>query len=471
MEESPYGQVAGGRRTREDNPYGQPAEARGGLRRADTPPYGNQRDLLDTKIRKGSENGQEVRVESPSLGRERQTSSNRFLVATACGELLVLFFVAAMNALFRFVPGTMDGASMADYDKAEIFSPSLYTRPYYDYGISLEENQNSKSNSNKFPIMFGLPAYAFQVPWFIIPLGLIGCVELVRHLYPRRQEKVVLCAGTPFPPAVRRFLRFYYVYLLHGGVCGLFVALVKLLVVAPRPHFTTVCAATTVGATLSTQSCHGTTSDGSVTPAVREALRSFPSYHAAMAVYMGTFLVLYVHRNLRLRGQYSTVFLLAFPLAVTSAIGALHRQATFHASWEDVFWGGVVGVLFALYAVYGTLDRFRERSWRVVDAVQLPGGQGGPAPPPGEGHANAGFESVQVVSDNESEYPTPPGIPRFPRAAVKPLEQVRPPTQALNSHLLPSSSTYNAPRQRFSMPPQPYSPPYPDRPATAGSRL
>jgi len=71
------------------------------------------------------------------------------------------------------------------------------------------------------------------------------------------------------------------------------------------------------------------------------------------------------------RGEYSSVVSLLLPVVFMCGVGALHRYITFHNTAMDVFWGAVLGLAFALHAVYGTLNAFREHPWKIITKEQL----------------------------------------------------------------------------------------------------
>ncbi|XP_018008837.1 phospholipid phosphatase-related protein type 5 [Hyalella azteca] len=311
------------------------------------PPSGGGKANPPSKMAVKGGSGKWVKVTRTKGGHLLQEGESLPLIPMGVAEGIVLVIMIVMNYLFRFDPKTRDASSLADYPRVTL-SPSdvLPPRPYYNYSLSLADNQN---NEYSFGVSFTMQEYAFFVPLFVVPLLLTLVVELVQRQFPRGHIKNVVSFDLPFPPFVRRTLRFYYVFLFYGSLAGMAAAFLKLLIPKPRPHFLAVCdGATLPGNLLFNVSSSCSTADW---PALRESLRSFPSYHATLAFYAGTFLVLYLMYTCQLKGTYSSGGLLSLPVGVMAAIGGLHRWVTYHADGWDVAWGAAIGGVVALWAV------------------------------------------------------------------------------------------------------------------------
>lgn len=63
---------------------------------------------------------------------------------------------------------------MADYSKLLLSIVDVFPeRPYYDYGLTHEQNQNITYSEGSFGIGFGMPESAFQVPFFVLPFLMV----------------------------------------------------------------------------------------------------------------------------------------------------------------------------------------------------------------------------------------------------------------------------------------------------------
>lgn len=452
-----------------------------------------------------------------SFEKKSEPSQNIYLIPIAVGETLVMLGLIAMNYCFRFDPSARDASSLADYDNFNHYQYPLLWLPYYNYSLSHEDNQNANISGGTFSISFGMPEYAFFVTAFVFPFLVILSVELGKSFASSgKPRKIVDSLGVQFPSVARRIFRFLFVYLMFGSIAGMLTSFIKLLIAHPRPHFLMVCFQSYErSAEVGIANCFNENQDE-----LREALRSFPSYHATIAVYGGAFLCLYMYYTMKFRGYYTINVMLSLPIFVMAAIGTLHRWATYHSTFRDIVWGGFIGLLMALYAVYGMLNRFKERSsatlpvlsansapepfsLRPPSQTQLPP----PPPPPPHVHLNPAFiddepignhfvrrgppiakdetspqsgnASFPLFEDN-SNAPTPTMLPRVTpqQPALGPGGR---PTQAFNSSFgldtdyrqQPAQqgrmTDYNKPRQRFSVPPPPQEPSVP-RPASAYPR-
>lgn len=82
---------------------------------------------------------------------------------------------------------------------------------------------------------------------------------------------------------------------MQAATAGVLASLLKLLLPEPRPHFLAVCAkfggtvvSSDVTINVASDCVDKSESDPIISSAVKEALRSFPSYHATIAVYRYT---------------------------------------------------------------------------------------------------------------------------------------------------------------------------------------
>lgn len=140
---------------------------------------------------------------------------------------------------------------------------------------------------------------------------------------------------------------------------------IKVQTGALRPYFGTFCknltehcksSPETLNATQVDDLCKGISSED-----MREARLSFPSVSGALAAYSGTFMILYLafalpYRALRFIRLWITLGLVAIVFFTVNA-----GLSTFQHHSEDMIVGLIIGLLFALYAVFIHLNAFANR--------------------------------------------------------------------------------------------------------------
>lgn len=370
-------------------------------------------------------------------------SRNIYFVPIAIVEFLMLWGLLAMNGVLRFDPPSRKTAAMLNYSHVTLQATDLVSlnQPYYDYSLTLEENLEYAD----FPVTFTMMEYSFFVPAFLLPILMIVGLESFEMLIRKRPQKTVDSLGMQIMQAIRRISRFYFTYLMYGSLAGMTTIFIKLLVPVPRPHFVAVCqnmsvrAAVPLDATNTSMLCFPNID-------LTDALQAFPSYHATIAMFSTAFLCLYIYYSCQVRGVPSVTGWLSLPIIVMGLIGALHRWTTHHNTFFDIIWGTVIGIVWALVAVYGILDKFRESIWS-KSADPLAG-----APP--VGHVNEAFVPTTPLTRTEMMLSRPPpGRPAQAFNAHIDMEQDRrrgPPQ---------NHTDYNVPRQRYSIPAAPAPPP------------
>nr|XP_053626775.1 phospholipid phosphatase-related protein type 5-like isoform X2 [Cherax quadricarinatus] len=304
-----------------------------------------------------------VRVKEEDNGEDVRTVNNPLLVPAAAIDVLLTAVFCALNYCFRYDPELREKCSMVSWSGVRLQCTSLSSLAYPHY---VHETFTSAAS-------FSLPDSVFFSCAIVVPSCLVVLVEIVRARFPRRRVKLVESYGFVFPLYVRRIPRFLCAFLLGGSATGVLVSVMKLGMASPRPHLLAICNYS--GVDLSSKCsedlvwspndvCQGDQRE------MHEALRSFPSYHAALAVYCGVWTWVYFARMARVSGMYGSSFLTVGGVLVMTSIGATHGYLTYQSSSTDIIAGGLIGAVAALYVVYSILNRFKERRWRVRMGTQ-----------------------------------------------------------------------------------------------------
>ncbi|XP_047482847.1 uncharacterized protein LOC125034856 isoform X2 [Penaeus chinensis] len=299
--------------------------------------------------------GSVVGVKEGKKGENVALVNNPLLAPLALVEVIVTAGICALNYCLRYDENLREGCSMVAWEGVRLSCSQVPDISYPAY---------SPSHAATTSVQFALPESVFFSCAIVVPLGLMLVVEAVKTQHPVRRVKTVTSLGLKFPPYVRRVLRFICTFMLGGAATGCFVSVLKLLIASPRPSFVALCQLNnTICSTASVWAPHGSCE---APPAVvHEALRSFPSYRAALAVYCGVWTSVYLTRVARVKGVYSSSVVIVGAVWVMTAIGLGHGLFTYQSSYSDVIAGGLMGAGGALYLIFGLLNGFREKKWKV----------------------------------------------------------------------------------------------------------
>ncbi|XP_037793596.1 uncharacterized protein LOC119589092 [Penaeus monodon] len=299
--------------------------------------------------------GSVVGVKEGKKGENVAIVNNPLLAPLAVVEVIVTAAICALNYCLRYDETLREGCSMVTWEGVRL---SCLQVPDVSYPVY------SSSDAATSSVQFALPESVFFSCAIVVPLGLMLVVEAVKTQYPVRRVKTVTSLGLKLPPYVRRMLRFICTFMLGGAATGCFVSVLKLLIASPRPSFLALCKLNnTICDTSFVWAPHGSCE---APPAVvHEALRSFPSYRAALAVYCGVWTSVYLTRVARVKGVYSSSAVIVGAVWVMTAIGLGHGILTYQSSYSDVVAGGLIGAAGALYLIFGLLNGFSEKNWKV----------------------------------------------------------------------------------------------------------
>ncbi|ROT65624.1 PAP2 superfamily protein [Penaeus vannamei] len=418
---------------------------------------GRERGGLKSMLEKAREvqkraRGSVVGVKEGKQGENVAVVNNPLLVPLALVEVVVTAAICALNYCLRYDENLREGCSMVTWEGVRLPCHQLPDVSYPAY---------STSDAATFSVQFTLPESVFFSCAIVVPLGLMLVAEAVKTQYPVRRVKTVTSLGLKLPPYVRRILRFICTFMLGGAATGCFVSVLKLLIASPRPSFLALCKLNnTICGTPSVWAPHG--SCEAPPHVVHEALRSFPSYHAALAAYCGVWTSVYLTRAARVKGVYSSSLVIVGAVWVMTAIGLGHGIFTYQSSFTDVVAGGLIGAGGALFLIFGLLNGFKEKKWKVgvikrrslqaqehsnlMPMVPLAGSDL-PAKPNEINMDDMDDESSEDSSGEESDEGrynrlafSSDSFPIIPRAASRPLSLVIPasprersPAQAVNS--------------------------------------
>ncbi|KAK8394170.1 hypothetical protein O3P69_006397 [Scylla paramamosain] len=282
-----------------------------------------------------------VRVEEREGDRNVVVVRNPLLVPLSVLEVLLTAALCALNYCFRYEPELREDSSMINWEGVRLSCADL---PQLSFPYVREGNHTSSAS-------FTLPESVFYSCAIVVPCCLVLIAETVRCQFPSRRIKHVESCNITFLMVVRRILRFLLTFVMGGAATGLLVAVCGSL--GPEE----VCEAGDY-TWAPEQVCEGTNEE------LHEALRAFPSYHAALAGYSGVWAWLYVGAAGRVPGVYGGQLVAAGSVVAMMLLGATHGLRTYTSSFLDVTAGVAIGTVAALFVVYGLTNGFKERKWR-----------------------------------------------------------------------------------------------------------
>ncbi|XP_076034142.1 uncharacterized protein LOC143020972 isoform X2 [Oratosquilla oratoria] len=425
-------------------------------------------------------------VREGPLGKDVTTVNNPLILLLGLIEFLVIVALGGLNYCLRFDSALRSSVSLVNWKGVSIPCVSVcdgtLSHPMYNY-------EDPKQNVNvATAVAFEMPEWVFFTCFFTVPILLIVVGEAVASQFHLRRLKLVTVGSWQIPLALRRIGRFTCGFLLGGSLVGCLVAVLKLMIPSPRPHLLAACNDPTTNL-CTMKNC---TKEGigflylevqcSFKDVFHEALRSFPSYHATLALYGGVFASLYTSRVIRVHGVYSCTGVLVAALMVMAFIGATHRLFTGHAFLVDVLAGGILGTLAAFCMVRCLLNKFKEHRWRFRKYGGNDDSNLLPINPLDGGVKNKRAQPAQAVNQGVSRSPPKvhargegttrstassiPPAPPMPSRTGPPPKYPRPEVPAWSTGN--ERQNYNVPRQRMSAPsgpePRPKPPQYQPRP-------
>lgn len=311
-----------------------------------------------TKKQPKDPKGLVVPVSKGKKGENVATVSNILVLPLAIIEILVTGTACALNYMLRYDTQIREDCSMVNWEGVKLLCSDInhISQPLY--------NETDPTTTG---VTFQLPEWTFFTCAIVVPSCIVILVEVLKSLFSPRKVKVVLTAGMKLKPVYRRIPRYICTFMMGGALVGTLVSVLKLLIVSPRPHFLEVC---TPNDTLDDSCdpdilwspytmCSGDSAE------VHEALRAFPSYHAALAVYCGIWTVVYLSTAARLSGVYSPTLVMVGAISAMASIGASHHLLIGLSSSNDVIVGGIIGAIVALYVTLIILNGFKEKQFRV----------------------------------------------------------------------------------------------------------
>ncbi|XP_056149857.1 phospholipid phosphatase-related protein type 5-like [Lampris incognitus] len=203
-----------------------------------------------------------------------------------------------------------------------------------------------------------------------LPFVLISAVEVVLFLFHfnskdhDNQEKVVIMGDCCYLNSmVHRTFKFLGVYLFGLFATDIFVNAGQLVTGSLSPHFLSVCQPnyTALGCQETARfvsqpdACTGDPED------VARARKSFPSKEAALSLYAGLYLGMYIMGCVGSSGSHLLRPLLCLSLVSLAVLTGINRVAEHRNHWSDVIAGQATGGAIAVFLVVFVVQYFKRR--------------------------------------------------------------------------------------------------------------